>query len=207
MNKVEVTTLSEMEKKGFERPYVETYSGKRIFFDDFKVEDVTIIDIAHSLSHICRFTGHTKEFYSVAQHSVLVSDHQPTLAEKRAGLLHDATEAYLNDLASPLKAYIKLDGYKAVEDYFHDIINSKYHVNNGMTPNIKKADLEALFTEKRDVTNNPHTDWGWGDEIIRWEETIIPLAPKQAKLLFLKRFVELFPEESKAEGINDINRY
>jgi len=201
MKKVEVTTLTQDEKKGLEDPYIETFSGKRIFFNDFGVDEISIIDIAHSLSHICRFTGHTKEFYSVAQHSVLVCDAQTTLAEKRAGLLHDATEAYLNDLASPLKASINLGDYKMMEDKFHDVINTKYNVNSGMTPNIKKADLEALFTEKRDVSANPDSDWGWGDDIIRWEKTIIPLTSKQSKMLFIKRFIELFPEEAKQEGL------
>ena len=133
--KVEVTTLSKGEKISFRDPYVETYTGKRIYFDNITINDISIIDIAHSLSQLCRFTGHTKEFYSVAQHSVLVSDAQTTLAEKRAGLLHDATETYLNDLASPLKAFIKGCGYSDLEEEFHVVINNKFNVNDGMTPN------------------------------------------------------------------------
>jgi 5'-deoxynucleotidase YfbR-like HD superfamily hydrolase len=192
-NLIKVTTLSESEKNEMGH-YIETYLGKRIYFDNIKIENISIIDIAHSLSHICRFTGHTKEFYSVAQHSVLVADHQTTLVEKRAGLLHDATECYLNDLASPLKKYLSGCGYSDLEDEFHHVINEKFDINGGMTPNIKKADLQALFTEKRDVLNFPDNDWGWGDDIERWDEVIVPLQPKEAKALFLKRFVELFPE-------------
>jgi len=191
---VNVTTCTEGEIQGFQDPCIGTYTGKRIYFGNIKAEDISIIDIAHSLSHICRFTGHTKEFYSVAQHSVLVSDHQTTLAEKRAGLLHDATECYLNDLASPLKKYLSGCGYSELENEFHEVINEKYNINDGFTPNIKKVDLQALFTEKRDVLNKPNSDWGWGDEIMRFEETIIPLQPKEARALFLKRFEELFPE-------------
>jgi len=193
-NSVNVTTYSKDEVQGLQDPYIETYTGRRIYFRDIKLEDISIIDIAHSLSHICRFTGHTKEFYSVAQHSVLVSDHQTTLAEKRAGLLHDATECYVNDLASPLKKYLSGCGYSDLEDDFHEVINEKFNINGGMTPNIKKADLQALFTEKRDVLNTQNSDWGWGDEIIRFEEVIIPLQPKKARALFLSRFKELFPE-------------
>ena len=199
-NLVKVTTVSsEEEKMGL---YVETYTGKRIYFDELKEEDISIIDIAHSLSQICRFTGHTKEFYSVAQHSVLVADAQTTLAEKRAGLMHDATETYLNDLASPLKRYLKGCGYSDLEDEFHKVINDKYDVNDGMTPNIKKADLQALFTEKRDVLA-VQTDWGWGDDIKRFDEVIIPLQPKEAKDLFIERFIELFPTEAYSEFKND----
>lgn len=193
-NIVQVTTLSQGEIDGFKDPYIETYTGKRIYFNKFSIDDISIIDIAHSLSQICRFTGHTKEFYSVAQHSVLVADAQTTLAEKRAGLLHDATECYLNDLASPLKATVDLGQYKELENKFHSVINEKFQVNDGMTPNIKIADLRALFTEKRDVTNNPESNWGWGLNIELFDEVIIPLSPKDAKDLFIKRFKELFPE-------------
>ena len=195
---LEITTISKGEKTM--GPYIETYSGHRIHFGKLTPDDISIIDIAHSLSQICRFTGHTKEFYSVAQHSVLVCDAQNTIAEKRAGLLHDATEIYLNDLPSPLKISVDLGDYKKLENEMHDVINKKYNVNGGMTPNIKKADLQALFTEKRDVLNKP-SDWGWGDNIKRFKEIIIPLQPKEAKALFLKRFIELFPKEAKLEGL------
>lgn len=199
MKKAEATILSDEEKKGFEKPAIYTYSGRRIVIREFTPDDISIIDIAHSLSNICRFTGHPKEFYSVAQHSVLVADNVKTLEEKRTALLHDATEAYLNDLASPIKASIELGEYKRMEDIYHTVINERFNLEP-IGPTIKQADLEALFTEKRDVLLHPDADWGWGDEIKRWDETIIPLGPKQAKILFLRRFSELFPEE-KIEGI------
>lgn len=196
--KVNVTTISKEELKM--DPYIETYMGHRVYFGDITPDKISIIDIAHALSHICRFTGHTKEFYSVAQHSVLVADAQTTLPEKRAGLLHDASEAYVNDLPSPLKACTDLGDYKNLENRFHDVINQRYKVDDGMTPNIKKADLQALFTEKRDVLAND-SDWGWGEEIEVFDEVIVPLSSKEAKALFLKRFIELFPIEAKQEGL------
>ena len=195
MKRAEVTILTEEEKKGFEKPAIFTYSGKKIIVRDFNVDNISIVDIAHSLSNICRFTGHSKEFYSVAQHSVLVADHLETLDQKRTGLLHDATEAYLNDLASPIKASIDLGEYKEMEDFYHGVINDRFNLEP-ICPRIKQADLEALFTEKRDVLLHPNSEWGWGDEITRWDDKIVPLGPKQAKILFLKRFSELFPEES-----------
>tara|TARA_R110000796_G_scaffold134681_1_gene250463 strand:- start:1745 stop:2371 length:627 start_codon:yes stop_codon:yes gene_type:complete len=195
---IDITTVSKEEIKM--EPYIETYTGLRVFFGDIKKEIISIHDIAHSLSQICRFTGHTKEFYSVAQHSVLVADAQTTLPEKRAGLLHDASEAYVNDLPSPLKACVDLGDYKNLENRFHAVINKKYRINDGMTPNIKKADLEALFTEKRDVLNKS-SDWGWGEDIEPFKDKIIPLPPKEAKALFIKRFIELFPIEAKKENL------
>jgi hypothetical protein len=174
--------------------YIETYTGKRIFYDNIKSEDITIIDIGHALSQLCRYTGHTKEFYSIAQHSILVSDNLGTLAEKRAGLLHDASEAYINDLASPLKKFLGDSSYTELEDDFHEVINRKFNITDGMTSNIKKVDLQALFTEKRDVTNNAHTDWGWGYDIEMFKDKIIPLPPKGVKRLFFDRFKKLFSE-------------
>jgi 5'-deoxynucleotidase YfbR-like HD superfamily hydrolase len=199
---INVTTTSKEEETM--EAYIETYSGLRVYYDDLKPEVIKILDIAHSLSQICRFTGHTKKFYSVAQHSVIVANAQTTIAEKRAGLLHDATEAYVNDLPSPLKACTDLGDYKNLENRIHDVINKKYRVNDGMTENIKKADLQALFTEKRDVLSRD-SDWGWGYNIEPFDEVIIPLPPEKAKKLFLETFVKLFPEEFVEELMDYTN--
>jgi 5'-deoxynucleotidase YfbR-like HD superfamily hydrolase len=199
MKRTEATIFTDEEKKALSKPIIYTYSGKKIVVREFNVNNISIIDIAHALSNICRFTGHPKDFYSVAQHSVLVADHVDTLEQKRTALLHDATEAYLNDLSSPIKASIELGEYKRMEDFYHTVINERFNLKP-ICPRIKQADLEALFTEKRDILLHPDADWGWGDEITRWENTIVPLGPKQAKILFLKRFSELFPEE-KIDGI------
>ena len=174
--------------------YIETYTGERVHYDNLSADSINIFDIAHSLSQICRFVGHTRKFYSVAQHSILVCDAQETLAEKRAGLLHDASEAYVNDLPSPLKTCTDLGDYKNLENRIHAIIDERYNVNDGMTPNIKKADLQALFTEKRDVLR-PNTDWGWGYDIEMFDEVIIPMSCEKAELMFLAKFKSLFPSE------------
>ena len=74
--------------------FIATYSGNRFYFDDIMANDVNIQEIAHALSHLCRFGGHVREFYSVAQHSVLVSLLAPP-EHALGALLHDATEAYV----------------------------------------------------------------------------------------------------------------
>lgn len=89
-------------------PFIITHEGIVFTFDDVKESNIHIYDIAHSLSHLCRFTGHTNMFWSVAQHSLLVSEKMPGGPEaKLVGLLHDAAEAYTNDLSSPLKKLIR----------------------------------------------------------------------------------------------------
>lgn len=87
--------------------YIRTFTGIEFYLDDPKPEMVKIEDVAHALSNLCRFTGHTAPFYSVAQHSVWVADclilWDAPRHVVRAGLLHDAAEAYYGDLSSPLK--------------------------------------------------------------------------------------------------------
>jgi len=89
-----------------------TASGKRFWPLDPRPEDICIEDIAHALSHICRFGGHVREPYSVAQHSVIVS---MIVKPENAlyGLLHDAAEAYAGDMVRPLKR--GMPAYRSIE--------------------------------------------------------------------------------------------
>jgi len=94
-------------------PWIETYTGKKLYFLEPKPEQIDIEDIATALSNECRFGGHTKSFYSVAEHSILVATICPAPLAL-VGLLHDASEAYLRDIASPIKQY--LANYKELEE-------------------------------------------------------------------------------------------
>ena len=98
--------------------YIGTYSGRHFWPLDPWPEEVTLEDITHALSNICRFNGHTNRFYSVAEHSLNVA----WLLKRRGaspkiilyGLLHDAAEAYVCDIPRPLKRF--LEGYKDIEN-------------------------------------------------------------------------------------------
>lgn len=132
-------------------PFIYTYSGKRFpLYGD--THEVNIGDIAHPLSMQCRFTGHIREFYSVAQHSVWVSNHVRenggTLEEAAIGLLHDASEAYLSDLAAPFKGEVK--GYRPLEHVLHCRIMHRFGLPTAIPPIVKKWDFLACLVEARD---------------------------------------------------------
>jgi 5'-deoxynucleotidase YfbR-like HD superfamily hydrolase len=129
-------------------PWIQTYSGKKFDLLNPTPESISIFDIAHALSNICRYTGHTKEFYSVAQHSVLASVNVPP-KDALAGLLHDATEAYLTDISKPLK--MLLPEYCKLEDKIYKIIAAKFGLPAELPASVKEADLRLLATEKRDL--------------------------------------------------------
>lgn len=128
--------VKQAEGKGELRPepFILTYTGKKFTFDCITSDLIDIQDIAHALSHLCRFTGHTNMFYSVAQHSLLVSEKMPGgPADKLAGLLHDAAETYTNDLSSPLKKWmedncVRDSAYSYLQDSITALVYNKYGV-------------------------------------------------------------------------------
>ncbi len=93
--------------------FIKTFSGKHFYYDKINKDDIDINDIAVSLSNICRFAGHLSHFYSVAQHAVLCSQLVPQEFAFEA-LMHDATEAYCQDIPAPLKRL--LPDYKRMEE-------------------------------------------------------------------------------------------
>lgn len=170
-------------------PYIQTLSGKHINYTDIQHDDIVIEDIATALSHICRFAGHLPEFYSVAQHSVLVSQLVPAEFALEA-LLHDAAEAYCQDIPAPLKRL--LPDYQRIEAYVDGVIRAKFGLPAHQHPTVKYADLVMLATERRDLDIDDGTVWPVLDGIPATDLfTVIPLRPGQAYGLFMHRFNEL----------------
>lgn len=108
--------------------YIHTYSGKKFYPLDPRIEDIDINDIAHALSLMTRANGHYKYFYSVGQHSINCYREAVARGYSRdvqlACLLHDGSEAYLSDITRPVKGH--LDKYKLIEKNLQDIIYKKY---------------------------------------------------------------------------------
>lgn len=168
---------------------MQTVSGRQIrIFDPFHESNEFVIeDIAHHLSLVCRFTGAVRVHYSVAQHSVLVSQLVPPEFALE-GLLHDASEAYLNDIASPVKA--GLPDYKATEVAMEKALATKFGLYWPKSPEVKRADGIAVATEARDLMRNAPTLWRLPEKPLRGV-TIEPWTPERAELEFLARFREV----------------
>ena len=124
--------------------YIYTYTGKHFYIEDPQPEDIDIVDIAHALSMLCRFGGHSREFYCVAQHSVLISQ---LVSDENAlwGLLHDASEAYLCDIPRPFKAY--LENYKMLEERIQRAIADKFGLSWPMPEEIHNIDQKIVVNE------------------------------------------------------------
>ncbi len=180
-----------------EDQWIQTYTGKKFYPFNPRAEDIYIEDIAHALSLICRFGGHCREFYSVAQHSVLVSelvvDNRAT--EKYDGLakyalLHDAAEAYLGDIPSPIKTEEDVDR----EINMLQMIERKFGLTERVVLDgvkIEAMDKYALALEKTALMLSG-LEWPGVETIDPSCITIGALLPDEAEKLFLNRFYELF---------------
>lgn len=166
---------------------ISTYDGDFFDFENPQDYKYDITTIAHALSNICRYTGHCNRFYSVAEHSVIVSYLvSPELALD--GLLHDASEAFCGDVASPLKAM--LPRYKEIEHAVQQSIAKYYGLSWPMSAAIHKADKELYKAERLALTNVDDNIWHTEIEA-RGGERIKGLLPKEAENLFLNRYWEL----------------
>lgn len=170
-------------------PYILTASGGRFYFLAPGLSDIKIEDIAHALSNICRFGGHVRQFYSVAQHSVFVSN---IVAPKHAlaGLLHDAAEAYIVDVSSPLKSLLR--DYKRIERHIERAVRAHFGIPLVMHKEVKHADRVALATERRDLMPYDSQPWPCLRGVAAWDgSSLIPLAPSAARNQFLACYNKL----------------
>ena len=113
-------------------------------------DDIRIADIAHALSQQYRFAGHTRTFYSVAEHSVRVSLlGRPEDAPW--GLLHDASEAYLSDGPAPVKLLPQFEAYRAAERSLQGTIAVRFGLSTEQPRSVTEADRAILEIEIRDL--------------------------------------------------------
>ena len=167
-----------------------TYTGKQFHFLDPQPDEICIEDIAHALSLTCRFGGACKQFYSVADHSIRVSEIVPE-EYKLLALLHDGAEAYLADIVRPMKG--SLPGFQSMELTILWAIWDKFLP---VTPvlvggKIREADNIILATEARDLMTNMN-DWASLPQPL--PDKIKPMSSRAAEVLFLMMFADMEAE-------------
>lgn len=192
--------------------WIQTYTGRQFWPLEPRAEDVCLEDIAHALSNMCRFTGHCKEFYSVAQHAVLVSYEVESRmltrlkremkltsdeAQRRGarmlalwGLHHDDSEAYICDVSRPLKRTPNFgELYKLHEAKLMAVICEHFGLPPNEPPIVKECDTVLLLTEQRDLMGRQAKPWK--DQAEPLPEKINGWHPATAKAHFLLRHQEL----------------
>lgn len=174
--------------------FIETYTGTRFRPLSPSASLISIKDIAHSLSQQCRFGGHTRKPYSVAEHSVRVCRrlHEQGCSKivQLWGLLHDASEAYLVDIPAPLKHTPAFDAYRVAERALMDSICDKFYLPRDEPEEVLSADQTLLATEARDLM--PHLPEHWKGLPSPLGERIEPWSYTAAKMNFLRNFEELY---------------
>jgi uncharacterized protein len=178
--------------------WIQTKTGEAVHMDgSFTSAQVNLEDIAHSLGMLCRYNGHCKTFYSVAEHSVnvwrYVRDHtrdwdrSQSFAAQRTALMHDAAEAYIGDIPTPLKRWLG-PAVKGLEKMVMEAVEEKYGlIPEHQFPIVKKADMTVLSSEATQLFD-PLPLNGWGGQMLEpWAYCpVLSWSPPLAKDRFLQ---------------------
>lgn len=175
--------------------WIVTFTGKKFYPLDPDPLAIDPMDIAVSLSRTVRWRGFTRDFFSVAQHSVLVSedlaDRGFALAEQQWGLMHDASEAYIGDLPRPIKQQIP--AFKTAENKILQAVAGRFDLPWPIPKEVHWVDNVMLVTESAVLmTHHPE---GWHlkyDYKPDPNKEINPVPEHEAYVLWMKRYLELF---------------
>jgi hypothetical protein len=177
------------------RPDILTASGHYFNFLEPEKSIIRIEDIARGLAHTCRFAGQTRTFYSVAQHSVLVS-YLVAPEDAKTALMHDAHEAYIGDMTRPLKNLIPQ--YQLIEARIEQAVRAVFGLPVITPASVNHADLVALASEQRDLMPRHDDEWACIADIEPLPIRLEPVGAVDAEALFLQRYHELFDGSDSA---------
>lgn len=184
------------DEKNQAKGWILTYTGRRVWPLNLQSEDIDIRDIAHALAGENRWTSQSREWFSVGQHSLLVSEKVPS-EFALWGLLHDASEAYLRDLPKPLKDLPEAQWYRDAEERAMKAICERFWLPLEMPQEVADADRIMAATERRDFIVGNFPDWeiklSDGTPAKPYPEKLHPLTPGMVEKLFLDQFKRLVP--------------
>lgn len=172
--------------------WIETFTGIRFFFMTPTPDMFSIIDVAHALALQCRYNGHTKTHYSVAEHCVLMSDWLRDRGHDKltclTALLHDVAETYIGDLPRPVKE--KVPAFKEIEKTIEAAAAEKFRFAYPFPKIVKELDARILKDEREQAMPKSDNEWGtdslesMGIRVRNWDH-------RTAESMFLGRYVAL----------------
>lgn len=164
--------------------YIRTFKNHKFFFNDIENSVIDIEDIAHALAYQSRWTGHAKQFISIAEHSILVAQNV-LLYYKLEALLHDASEAYVVDLSRPLKEFVP--DYRKIQKAVEAEVAKRFVVPYPMSDCVREADDRMLVTEWVKLFDK--TDIELGIDLKPYTDFDFPnWSPKEAEQAFLDNY-------------------
>lgn len=193
--------------------WILTRTGRRFDLLMPKASQVSTLDIAHALANICRFNGHTRRHYSVAQHSLLVASIVPA-EHQLAALLHDATEAYVGDMVRPLKQgmreFYETQGlvslYDEVERRVWLAICERFKLEPELPACVHEADMIALATERRDLMPHHADSWPCLEGITPLPATLPALTSEQAFIQYHSKLLDLLQTTHRTRALSTWER-
>lgn len=177
---------------------IQTITGRKIDFTDPDPEQVHILDIATGLARAPRFAGHTDVTWTVAAHSVFVADHCPPELQFEA-LLHDAAEAYMGDMPTPLKRLCH--DYQIYESMLDRAIRKRYGLGPWASARVEDVDRWVLEQERAAFCKN--STWSMPPPIQlenTWTDFGRGMGFGESQWLFLTTFLKLCPDRFKEEA-------
>lgn len=179
--------------------WTQTVSGKQFHLLDPQPEEIDEADIAHALGNLCRYGGHTSRFYSVAEHCWIMS--QAVAPENAlAALLHDATEAYVQDVVHPLKRL--LTNYAEIERIVWLAITDRFGISSELPDEVRDIDIRIRLNERNALLPNTTVTWSIDHlEPVALREDLEPygFSPAIARGLYSSRLTTLMAQKNSAQ--------
>lgn len=176
------------------------HSGRLFDFLRPELNEVSVEDVAHGLAHTCRYGGQCDGFFSVAEHSVLVSE--VVNSSQLAALFHDAAEAFVGDMPRPLKQL--LPEFRLIEKRIEQALFARFGIPWPVPSHVKQADYTVMAAEQRVLMPSGTNPWVTAS-VEPADVPIRRLHPEQAKAFFLERYAQLASQQS-ISGAIECNR-